>query len=361
MRILLFIDCLGPGGAQRQIVGLATLLKTAGNDVGLLIYHDILFYKLLSEIKCYIIRDSGNLFKRLLGVRKVIRQFEPDCIISYLDSPSMIVSFWKMLGMKYKLIVSERNTTQHVGWRDRLKFRLYRFADAIVPNSYSQKRFVDVNYPQYREKTIVIPNFVDISYFNPVKKKTRSNSILVVASVWGSKNTLGFIDAARLLKKRGASFVVRWYGIYASTPYVEKCKSRIREYGLEDMFLLLPQTPNIIEAYQTSDYFCLPSFFEGTPNVLCEAMACGLPIICSDVCDNGIYVKEGVDGFLFNPCNTSEIADKMERALQLSDNDYYECCGKSREVAEASFSKLKFIDSYLSLINCISEKTCHQG
>ena len=352
MRILLFIDCLGPGGAQRQIVGLATLLKTAGNDVGLLIYHDILFYKLLPEIKCYIIRDSGNLFKRLLGVRKVIRQFEPDCIISYLDSPSMIVSFWKMLGMKYKLIVSERNTTQHIGWRDKLKFHLYKFADAIVANSYSQRQFIRTYYPLLSEKTVVIPNFVDLDSFKPYQRKDRKKTILVVATAWESKNTLGFIETAHLLKSRGASFCVKWYGIYASTPYIKTCLSKIKGYGLEEEFHLLPKTPSIIEAYHSADYFCLPSFFEGTPNALCEAMACGLPILCSDVCDNGIYVKEGVNGFLFDPRNASEMADKIESALLLSDKEYYGYCRNSRETAEESFSKSKFIDAYLDLINC---------
>lgn len=40
------------------------------------------------------------------------------------------------------------------------------------------------------------------------------------------------------------------------------------------------------------DYFCLPSFHERALRVLCEAISCGLPVVCSGVCDNLIYVRK---------------------------------------------------------------------
>ena len=103
------------------------------------------------------------------------------------------------MGGKFRLIVSERNTTQTLTRRERLKFWLYRKADYIVPNSYSQGDFVCKHFPQHKAKTVVIPNFVDLDKFACATERHRQQPavILVVASIWASKNTKGFIDAVR--------------------------------------------------------------------------------------------------------------------------------------------------------------------
>jgi len=48
------------------------------------------------------------------------------------------------------------------------------------------------------------------------------------------------------------------------------------------------------------DAFVHPSFYEGMPNVVCEALAAGLPVLVSDVCDHPLLVEKGVQGFLFS-------------------------------------------------------------
>lgn len=49
--------------------------------------------------------------------------------------------------------------------------------------------------------------------------------------------------------------------------------------------------------YRKADVFCLPSLYEGYPNVVAEAMSCGLPILCSNVCENPYIVEEGAMAF----------------------------------------------------------------
>ena len=110
------------------------------------------------------------------------------------------------------------------------------------------------------------------------------------------------------------------------------------------------KTTHIKEVYQDADYFCLPSFYEGTPNVICEAMACGLPVVCSDVSDNSRYVKEGENGFLFDPNDTSSIVSAFERIFVLSTEDNDSFRFRSRKIAEQKLSKEVFINSYIKLI-----------
>ena len=68
MKILLFIDSLGSGGAQRQIVGLATMLKEKGYGVKMVTYYDIPFYK----IGKYIAEYSKNGVFDFIGVNDSI-------------------------------------------------------------------------------------------------------------------------------------------------------------------------------------------------------------------------------------------------------------------------------------------------
>ena len=103
--------------------------------------------------------------------------------------------------------------------------------------------------------------------------------------------------------------------------------------------------------YRESEYFCIPSIYEGTPNVLCEAIASGLPVIGSDVCDNARYIKNGVNGFLFDPLDSNSIADSFVKIISLSDIEYESFCKQSRSIAEEKLSSQIFVNKYLSIID----------
>ncbi len=102
--------------------------------------------------------------------------------------------------------------------------------------------------------------------------------------------------------------------------------------------------------YRMADIFCLPSFYEGTPNSLCEAMACGLPVAASLVSDNAMYCRDGVNGFTFNPKDTDGIARAITDLMDLTPGQKAAFGAKSRDIVFSSLSKGPFIDSYISLI-----------
>lgn len=355
-RILCFIDSLGAGGAQRQLVGLAKMLKQEGEQVKVITYYDAPFYlSVLNEnsVDYENIAKARNKFWRLYYIYKTIKLYKPDWIIAYIDTPCILACIYKLLGEKFKLLVSERNTTQKLTWREKIKFLLYHVADVVVPNSYSQERFILENHLVLPRKVKTITNFVDIDYFknNKEKKRGKRGRIIVVATIWPSKNTLGFIDAMKLLRDSGEQFIVEWYGKSSSfLEYFDKCQQKIQEYHLEDYVKLKEKLKDIKDAYLEADYFCLPSFYEGTPNALCEAISCGLPVICSDVCDNSLYVHEGENGFLFNPCSPQEMKDKISQLLAIDDRTYSIYCSKSRQIAEELLSEKEFFSKYKMIL-----------
>ena len=356
MKILLFIDSLGAGGAQRQLVGLARMLKEDGAQVKVITYHDDPFYLPVLEengVEYENVSKAQNKFLRLYYIYKAIKRYKPDWVVAYLDMPCMLACLCKLLGRGFKLLVSERNTTQKLTRRERFKFLLYRVADWIVPNSYSQERFILEYHLCDKGKVKTITNFVDTDYFKSEKKRIRKEipEIVVVATIWPSKNTLGFIEAVKLLRDAGEKFIVNWYGkSNAYLEYFETCQQKIDAYHLNDYIKLREKSNKIKDVYLNADYFCLPSFYEGTPNALCEAISCGLPVVCSDVCDNSIYVRDGENGSLFNPQSAQDMRDKMSQMLAIDDEAYFDYCSKSRRFAEELLSERCFLDRYKALL-----------
>ena len=357
-KIILFTDSLGAGGAQRQLVGLAVMLHKEGYDIKVCTYHNQDFYKYYLDengISNVIIPNANNSKKRIIAVRRFFLQEKPDWVIAYQETPSLVASLIKLLGGKYNLIVSERNTTQVIGIKERIRFMLYRFANHIVPNSYAQEKFLREHYPWMNSKLYTITNFVDTNKFSFVEHKKRIiPRIVVAATLFDSKNALGLIEAIKIAKERGYKFTVEWYGkIAAYQEYIDKCEKLINEYQLQSFIKLYDKTKEIQKKYADCDFFCLPSFFEGTPNVICEAISCGCPVICSDVCDNSIYVNEGKNGFLFDPKSPESISNAICSMILLDNKQYTEFSFNSRKIAEEKLSEKIFFNKYLNIItNC---------
>ena len=356
-KILCFIDSLGAGGAQRQMVGLAVFLKEQGYDVSVAFYHNNCFYLDLlkdSGVPYVYLEKARKTAFRIWHVARYFRKMKPDVVIAYLETPSICACLARLFNHRFKLIVSERNTTQLTDYKERIRFNLFRTADYVVPNAYSQEEYIRQTFPFLSAKVVTIPNFVDLDYFVPPTTRRRREipEVMVAASIWASKNTLGFIDAVAALKGKGYKFHISWYGLNDRHKdyYCGQCHERIKQLHVEDCIELKEKTHQIKACYQNADFFCLPSFYEGTPNVICEAMACGLPVVCSDVCDNSKYVIEGENGFLFNPKDKESIVASFERLLALGDEDYIKYCHNSRTLAEQKLSKEAFVNAYLILI-----------
>ena len=354
-KILLFIDSLGAGGAQRQLTGLSVLLKQRGYDVSVVTYHDCRFYvdTLLDACVPYIyLKSAHDRKRRILAVARHIRKVRPEWVISFLETPSIVASIVHIFNHNFRLIVSERSSTQVLGRNDKIRFSLFRMADYVVSNSFSQTRFIDEHFHRLAGKTLTVVNFVDSEYFHPVERsRSEVPEIVVAASIRELKNTLGLIRAVRLMKDAGVRFHVSWYGkVESEAEYFSRCEQLIRELGVEESISLLEKTKQIRDKYQQADYFVLPSFHEGSPNVICEAMACGLPIACSDVCDNARYVYPGENGVLFDPKSAESIAEAISGLLGVSEYVWKKYGRKSRMLAVEVCSKERFVESYIKLI-----------
>lgn len=358
-KILCLIDTLSfGGGAERQMAGLAGLLHEKGENVTLATYHyhdcdDII--KARYGLRSTLISAKGNFISKLFAVRNYIKKEDFNVVIAYKDGATMIACLCKLLGLRFKLIVSERNTTQTLKKRDRLKFLLYRFADCIVPNSYSQSSYIKEHFSKLSNKVKVITNFTDTKLFYPdvrYQYNTNSTNILVVARINPQKNIERFIEAVKILKERNVPVKIDWFGgVYVGAgPYGDRVGGLYEQANIKDILQFKGDTSKISEVYRQYDAFCLPSLYEGFPNVVCEAMSSGKPVLCSNVCDNPHIVQDGINGFLFDPNDVENIVSIIEKYCNLSIEEKKRMGKSSRTIAIDLLSEESFVNKYINII-----------
>lgn len=345
---------MGSGGAERQMSYLASGLQKAGHDVTLIVFSDNnVFYKDRIEgsgIRLIFDLKGLNKYRRILRIYQWVKSIRPSVVITYKDGVNMAACLARML-TPFRLIVSERNTTQVLSHYERIKFALYRMADKIVPNSYSQSRFIEQHYPDLSSKIYVITNTLDTEAFKiPSKREKRKPLVCVTtARIMPQKNVLRFLDAVALLKNRKIEVLFKWFG-YQSSPYFIEVENKVKLLGLEDIIKFYPAVKDVVKEYIAADFFCLPSVYEGFPNVVCEAMSCSLPVVCGNVCDNADIVRDGENGFLFNPFDIEDIVSCIEKILNMKEEERLHMGLINRAKIEDLCSSESFISKYSSIL-----------
>ncbi|MBR4809248.1 MAG: glycosyltransferase [Bacteroidales bacterium] len=357
MRICCVIASLRLGGAERQLAGLAVLLKNAGHDVEVLSYRDGSFYAeelKTADVKHYRIPSKGGTPAIVRRIVNHIRENGTEVVISFLVGANIKCCLAHMVYPRFRLVVSERNCNTTLLPHDLFRFSLFRaHADAVVCNSFAQTAFVSRHCPGLRLKLETIPNFVDSTKFAPAstarsKAGGEPMELVTVARLRPRKNALRFIRAVSDPSLAGIH--VDWYGAKAGCRYSARCERLIRKLGMEGRFTIHQACHDSAGVYRSADAFCLPSFYEGTPNALAEALTTGLPAICSDVSDNARYVIPGRNGFLFNPHSRKSMVKALRRLLELSSADLADYGSQSLAIAADNFHKDLFIKRYLELL-----------
>ncbi len=360
-KIILLTESLDSGGAERQLVSLAVLLKESGKDVAVWTYDSRDFYLpnlLNSDIPYYCFAEGKNKISRILTFTKKIYEVQPSVLIAYSDSPCVLSCICKLLlfgfRIDFNLIVSERNITWKISMKAKLKFSLFRFASNIVTNTYTQKSFIEKKFRNLAKKTVAISNCIDTNFFVPSLKKCDCHDeairLLTVGRISAQKNVKTYFCAIKKLVDEGYKIRVDWYGTIQDKSYYKECVGFIDENSLEKIIFFHSPVVNIREVYYNSDVLCLPSLYEGCPNVLCEAMACGLPVTCSSVSDIPLIVGSENASFLFNPKNVDSIVRSLSSLLSKDKLTLCEIGRKNRERIVLNNSKEFFLSRYLSLI-----------
>ncbi len=284
MRVLHLIPTLGGGGAERQIVALAQGLRTLGVDVHVGIVSEGANLTRLEAAGAIVHRIAarGNYDPMLpLRIARLIRRVHPDVVQTWLTQMDVVGGLAALM-TRTPWIISER--TNKVYYPRDLKhgFRHFigRFASAIVANSRGGAEYWSA---MPSKKVVVVPNALPLADIELAVRDERdlgaSEVILFAGRFDPAKNLPNLIDAlSNVIRERDAVALLCGEG-----PLEGEVRARIGSAEMSDRIRLLGFTDQVFGLMKRADVFVSSSWFEGQPNAVLEAAACGGPLVLSDI------------------------------------------------------------------------------
>jgi glycosyltransferase involved in cell wall biosynthesis len=332
--VVLLIRSLHAGGAERQLVTLATALHRLGRRV-----HVATFYpggelteRLVSAgVPVTSLGKKGRWDLAAFSLRLVrfIRRERPQVLYTWLPDPNVITAllrpFFPTVRLVWGIGASYMDLSQY-SWVARVSYRAARAlanrADLIIVNSsagaaYHRRR----GYPA--ERLRVVRNGIDTEYFRPdpigrerlrAEWNVPSKAPLVglVARLDPMKDHRTFLEAAARLAQRLPD--VRFVCVGGGPPaYERELRQLSSALGLASRLCWAGTRADMPAVYSALDVSTLTSTGEGAPNVVAEAMACGTPCVVTDVGDSAEIV--GGLGEVVPVRTPDAVASAWERVL----------------------------------------------
>ena len=371
MKVLIVIDSLGTGGAQKLKAQIAKGLVQRGHEVEIFIYNsDNQFFAaefVNAGIKIHIAdkQESGFSFGVLLELRALIKS-QYDAVISSLHAPSIYAALAVLGNKNCKLIVCEESSSNAPVplIRKVLFYFATLFADAIVANSFNEARLM-TKLPGRSKKLNVIWNGYELGSisFKPrgISQNLAQITLLVVGRVAYPKNGTNLLKGLKLFSERnGWMPKVNWVGRRDTDPKSVEMQKEMDLFLLQNTdvaksWVWCGEVRDVEKYYQLSDALLHVSRYEGLPMVICEAMLSGCFVIASDVCDHPLLLGNEERGLLCDPLSPESICEAIERFTALKSESRMDAVKRARQFAELEFDRKIMVDKFEGLLNTIRE------
>ena len=307
MKILLAVRSLNIGGTERQVVELAKALIAADNEVhvALLVQGGELESDLQAAGQIPMHTFGGFRFLRILRFRKLVKNQQYDAVYGFLPNMNLLLLATKMMRNRPLIAWGVRSSGLDLNGYPRLVRMAYRiekmvsrFADVIITNSRSAE--LEYKVRGYKTRRIIsIPNAIDTERFSPDfdarKSVANEHGIPVDAKIIGifarihpMKDHRTFLDAASHLHKSqpDVHFLIVGGKHAAQNAYESALKATMDAPSFSDNIHWLGQRLDPQKFMAACDLTTLTSAQgEGFPNAIAESLACGTPVVSTDVGD----------------------------------------------------------------------------
>jgi len=248
-------------------------------------------------------------YRREVRGCSVLRVFQVTGVVPALVAKRLFgVPFVTTYGFWYRRLHRSRSS----GWlRARVEALGLRFADAVIVPTPELKAHVErcVRDPG---AVHLIPNGVDTTRFAPgVRAAGVDTRVLYVGRLSPEKNLETLIAAAAKLAPRFDACLT----FVGAGPLRDRLETVAGKLGVSLEIVPIVDHHELPPLYGATDVFVLPSFTEGHPKVLLEAMSCGLPCVASDIEANRSILADGEAGLLFDPNDAGALAARLEQVF----------------------------------------------
>ncbi len=267
--------------------------------------HNDVNVKNFGNTKIFIIKDKFKFYFKIKNIIKKEINNEKDIII--INHFINLIYF----GKDYKRTKNIKNITKFyfpnliIFKRKRIKFSLRQkilllkrslfdllsilTSDVIIGNSKQIEELVNevIKKIKIKRSIFTLPTPVDTELFHPMKIKKEENyyKLLFVGNLLERKGIFDLIEVAKLLRDANIRYVLYLVGRFNQRKVEKDVNSLISKYELINNieFIGKLKQKELVDYYNNCDLFIFPSYYEGSPRVAKEAMACGLPVVAYDI------------------------------------------------------------------------------
>lgn len=319
MKIDFYISSLSGGGAEKVLISIAQRLAALENEVSIISLEKRPQFYMVDEsvhVYKYENKESGMkvFIKDIKDIKKHMSESNADISISFLLRCNLLVLMAGFFS-KRTIIVSDRNNPlkEHSKLMFILQNILYLRANKIIVQTEQIKKYY---MPLLKKRIYVIENPIDTKALDAQMEDVpkREKVIISMGRLEAQKDYKTLIDAFASIYDKYPEWNVKVFGHGDMKAELE---SYVSQKGLMDSFKFCGRTDKPFYELSKASIFVLSSFYEGFPNVLCEAMYAGNLCIASD-CVSGPreLITHDKNGWLFPVSDVEALTSLLENSIQ---------------------------------------------
>jgi sugar transferase (PEP-CTERM/EpsH1 system associated) len=360
--VLHLIHYLTVGGAEQTLVNLVNYFPDNYRHVIIsLMQYDEEFVKRIKNLAVTLTtfnKQPRNDFSIINKIKKLITEYEIDILLcwdwtSYLESIFAARLSLKFPPVIYAIHGKSYEELHGIPWRRKLIHKsMSYFVDAIITICEYTKKDYCHTYGIPPQKVQVIYNGIDTAKFNNGDINTNrlefglnKQHIVIgcIARLDRVKNIQLLIKAVADLKCKLVRLLIVGDG-----PEMDNLKKLSEDQKITNQIVFSGRRNDIPELLQIMDIYVQPSFFEGISLTILEAMACGLPVVATQVGGNPEIITDKYDGILIESDNTDELIQALTLLIK-SEERRKILAEQARATIEKRFSLSLMVDNYANL------------
>lgn len=323
IKVLQLVEGFNFGGAETKLLELVQQMdrsrfETTVVSLGLGNEIEELFHQLDCRVLTFQRRKQVD-FALLRRIEKFIRDEQIDIVMTTLFYADVLGALAGHKGgakgvFSWETISSPKWLVPHRFWAYRYAIRR---ADRVISVSKATAEWLVEKRKVPAEKVMIIPYGVNLGKFNSQVKTVRR------ADIGLNADELVFAQVSRLTEQKGHQFLIdaapriiaqipqARFVFIGDGPLRVSLEEKIKRMRLQDYFTLLGFRQDVHELLPLFDVFALPSLYEGLPNVVLEAMACGLPVVATPADGTKEAVIDRITGLLTPIGDADALASRL--------------------------------------------------
>jgi glycosyltransferase involved in cell wall biosynthesis len=306
-----------------------------------------------------------DILKYIRNIRRALKSFRPDVCLTFTIRPAiwgnMVTS-----GLNIPTITNitgvgplfESKSIVYRAARTLYKFVLRKTKKIFFQNTDDRDLFLNHRFIKEEVAGMVPGSGIDHEFFKPMKPDHQPDHFvfLFISRLVKDKGVLEYVEAARIIRAEFPDVECRMLG-----PLWEQnlqsniiTKNDINDWVKEGAINYSGEATDVRPFIAEADSIVLPSYREGTSNVLLEASSMEKPCITCDTTGCREIVSDGNTGFLCKVADAQDLALQMKKMIQLTAADRERMGKMARQKVIREFDKQIVIDAYLKAISSVT-------